>query len=96
MIDSPGTYGMTDANIMQWLIRAFYEELWAADSDAKRAKVAFVVSLSSSDLCKARPSQSSATKKAPVLATAQPFLLPLVDPLSLFTLLRLPQPSDRK
>ena len=45
MIDSPATYGMTDANIMQWLIRAFYEELWAADSDAKRAKLAFVVKL---------------------------------------------------
>ena len=45
MIDSPGTYGMTDAKIMQWLIRAFYEELWAADSDAKRAKLAFVVKL---------------------------------------------------
>ena len=47
MIDSPGTYGMTDAKIMQWLIRAFYEELWAADSDAKRAKLAFVVKLGS-------------------------------------------------
>jgi hypothetical protein len=47
MIDSPSTYGMTDAKIMQWLIRAFYEELWAADSDAKRAKLSFVVKLGS-------------------------------------------------
>jgi hypothetical protein len=47
MIDSPGTYGLSDANIIQWLIRAFYEELWAADSYAKRSKLAFVVKLGS-------------------------------------------------
>ena len=47
MIDSPTTYGMTNSNIIQWTIRAFYEELWAADTDAKRAKLAFVVKLGS-------------------------------------------------
>ncbi len=47
MIDSPAIYGLLNANIIQWLIRAFYEELWAADSDAKRAKLAFVVKLGS-------------------------------------------------
>ena len=45
MIDSPSTYGLADAKIIQWLIRAFYEELWAADTDAKRAKLAFVAKL---------------------------------------------------
>lgn len=47
MIDSPTTYGMMTSNIIQWTIRAFYEELWAADTDAKRAKLAFVVKLGS-------------------------------------------------
>lgn len=50
MIDSPSTYGMSDANIIQWLIRAFYEELWAADTYAKRAnntKLSFIVKLGS-------------------------------------------------
>jgi hypothetical protein len=45
MIDSPSFYGLSDAKIIQWLIRAFYEELWAADTDAKRAKLAFVAKL---------------------------------------------------
>jgi len=45
MIDSPATYGLTSPQIIQWLIRAFYEELWAADTDAKRAKLAFLVVL---------------------------------------------------
>jgi hypothetical protein len=45
MIESPALYGLTNANIIQWLIRAFYEELWLADTDAKRAKLAFVVKL---------------------------------------------------
>jgi hypothetical protein len=45
MIDSPTRYGLTSAQIIQWLIRAFYEELWAADTDAKRAKLAFVVKI---------------------------------------------------
>ena len=47
MIDAPSTYGLRDARIIQWLIRAFYEELWAADTDAKRAKLSFVVKLGS-------------------------------------------------
>jgi hypothetical protein len=45
MIDSPSLYGLSNANIVQWLIRAFYEELWAADTSAKRAKLSFVVKL---------------------------------------------------
>lgn len=45
MIDSPVRYGLVSANIIQWLIRAFYEELWAANTDAKRAKLAFVVKI---------------------------------------------------
>jgi hypothetical protein len=45
MIESPPTYGLPDARMIQWLIRAFYEELWAADTDAKRAKLSFVVKL---------------------------------------------------
>ena len=43
MIENPTNYGLPSAQIIQWLIRAFYEELWEADSDAKRAKLAFVV-----------------------------------------------------
>ena len=45
MIDSPANYGLPSSQILQWLIRAFYQELWAADTDAKRAKLAFVVVL---------------------------------------------------
>ena len=45
MIDMPATYGLADSRIMQWLIRAFYEELWAADTDAKRAKLSFIAKL---------------------------------------------------
>jgi hypothetical protein len=46
MIEKPADYGLSpDARIIQWLIRAFYEELWAADTDAKRAKLAFVAKL---------------------------------------------------
>jgi hypothetical protein len=45
MIESPTAYGLPNARIIQWLIQAFYEELWAADTDAKRAKLAFVAKL---------------------------------------------------
>ncbi len=47
MIASPVIYGLQNSQIIQWLIRAFYEELWAADNDNdnKRAKLAFVVKL---------------------------------------------------
>jgi hypothetical protein len=47
MIDMPSTYGLADSRIIQWLIRAFYEELWAADTDAKRAKLSFVTKIGS-------------------------------------------------
>jgi hypothetical protein len=43
MIDMPSKYGLADSKIIEWLIRAFYEELWAAvDTDAKRAKLSFI------------------------------------------------------
>ena len=45
MIESPSSYGLASANVVQWLIRAFYEEQWAAHSDAKRLKLAFVIKL---------------------------------------------------
>jgi hypothetical protein len=45
MIDMPVTYGLANPNIIQWLIRAFYEELWAADTDAKRAKLSFIAKI---------------------------------------------------
>ena len=35
MIQFPSTYGLASADIIRWLIQAFYEELWAADTDAK-------------------------------------------------------------
>jgi hypothetical protein len=45
MIESPDKYGLASPQILQWLIRAFYEELWAADTDVKRAKLKFVIRL---------------------------------------------------
>jgi hypothetical protein len=46
-IENPGNYGLEDARILQWLIRAFYEELWDADTPQKRAKLAFEIMLGS-------------------------------------------------
>lgn len=47
MIENPSTYGLASAQILQWIIRAFYDEFWAADTDAKRAKLKFTIKLGS-------------------------------------------------
>jgi hypothetical protein len=47
MIESPAMYGMGSARVLQDLIRAFYEEMWAADTAVERAKFNFKTRLGS-------------------------------------------------
>jgi hypothetical protein len=47
MIESPAKYGMGSARILQDLIRAFYEEMWATRTAVERAKFMFKTRLGS-------------------------------------------------
>jgi hypothetical protein len=47
MIESPAKYGMVSARILQDLIRAFNEEMWAASTAVERSKFNFVTRLGS-------------------------------------------------